>query len=109
VTGDVGGVAGKGKRVTVITFRLSLIVTPALRRGDGWVRDEAAETSPACASAASTALRDASHGQVIGRRRPCGKPGRTRVIAYFTGPGDASVNSASWSGYSRSCNASAAA
>src|SRR3546814_6669977 len=38
----------------------------------------------ACASAASTAFRLASLGQVIGRRSVSGKPGRTLVIAYLT-------------------------
>src|SRR3546814_6182188 len=37
----------------------------------------------ACASAASTAFRLASLGQVIGRRSVSGKPGRTLVIAYL--------------------------
>ena len=52
----------------------------------------------ACSRAASTAAREASPAGVIGRRRVSGKPARTLVIAYFTGPGEASVKSASWSG-----------
>ncbi len=56
------------------------------------------QISPAWASAASTAARLASDGQVIGRRSPVGKSGRTRLRAYLVGPGDASEKSAAWSG-----------
>ena len=56
------------------------------------------QISPARASAASTALRLASEGGVIGRRRVAGKSGRTRFTAYLTGPGEASENKAVWSG-----------
>ena len=53
---------------------------------------------PAPASAASTARRLASEGGVIGRRRSAGKSGRSLLTAYLTGPGEASVNKAAWSG-----------
>ena len=67
----------------------------APERGDEVARTRAsAPQRPACFSAASTARRLASPGQVIGNRSPAGKPGRTRVMAYFTGPGDASLNKA---------------
>jgi hypothetical protein len=56
------------------------------------------QISPAWASAASTALRLASLAGVIGKRSSSGNPGRTLVIAYFTGPGEASVNIARCSG-----------
>ena len=52
---------------------------------------------------------EASDGQVIGSRSPVGKLGRTLLIAYLTGPGDASVNIARCSANSRSCSASAVA
>ena len=44
------------------------------------------------------AARLASDGGVIGRRRSAGNRGRTRLSAYLTGPGEASVNKAAWSG-----------
>ena len=48
-------------------------------------------------------------GHVIGSRSPRGVSGRTRLSAYFTGPGEASVNIAPCSGNSRSCSARARA
>lgn len=63
---------------------------------------ETLQTSPARSSAASTAARLAADGGVIGRRRSAGKSGRSRLSAYLTGPGDASVNIAVCRSNSRS-------
>src|SRR3546814_11715695 len=62
----------------------------------------------ACASAASTAFRLASLGQVIGRRSVSGKHSRTLVIAYLTGPGHGPENIAlcSWNSLTRTCSRS---
>ena len=56
------------------------------------------QTSPAPSRAASTALRLASDGGVIGKRRSVEKFSSTRDMAYLTGPGDASENKALCSG-----------
>ena len=54
-----------------------------------------------------TVIHCESEGAVIGARNSGGKPFLTRESAYLTGPGEASLNSAAWSGKSRSCSSSA--
>ena len=56
------------------------------------------QTSPAPFRAASTALRLASDGGVIGKRKSGEKLSRTWDMAYLMGPGDASENNALCSG-----------
>ena len=63
----------------------------SLRQGEGSIAES-------YANAESTARLDGSEASTSGRRSSPENPGRTLVSAYLVGPGDASVNSAAWSG-----------